>query len=155
MAAVRIVGPKEFAAAVVEIPINVPKPLPAWVGRALWLSPAGLVLVIAVAWGVFWLRKRQEIWRLSMLVGTLNYKPKGDPLAPYTSVQFAGTTTEERVPLNETTQAIVRALNDPLTNQIEHSVEVVDGNGTQIGPVELAENERTTVGNYEFSLVQV
>ena len=155
VARIRIVGPKEFAAEVVEIPINVPKPLPAWVWQLLWIGPLGVVLLITLACLIMWWRKRQEDQRLSMLVGTLNYKPKGDPLAPYTSVQFAGTTTEERVPLGETTQAIVRALSDPLTSQVEHSVEVVDGNGTQVGPVTLAENDRSTVGDYEFNLVQV
>ncbi len=154
VAHVRIIGPKEFAAEVVEIPIRVPKPLPAWVWRLLWLVPAAIVLLGGAAYAVLWWRKRQEDLRLSMLVGTLNYKSKDAPLAPYASVEFDGTATEGRVPLNESTAAVVRATSDPLTNQIEHSVEVVDGDGTQIGPVPLTENDRTTVGEYEFNLVQ-
>jgi len=152
-ARVRIIGPAEFVPETVEFPVDVPKPLPAWVWHLFWIVPSAIALLGGVGYAILSWRRHQEERRLSMLVGTLQYKPKQEPLAPYKHFVFHGSTTEEEVSLDSKNRAIVRASSDPMTNQVEHSIEVIGGDGT-LGPVPLVENDRTTIGQFEFNLVQ-
>jgi PKD repeat protein len=154
VASVKLIGPAEFAPELIDLPIVVDRPLPSWVPHLWWIVPCGFVSIAAATVGLSTWRRKARDRRLSRLAGALHFKAKRDPTAPYRTIQFSGLQTEERVSLTSDMDAVVHAATDPLTGQIEHSIEVIDRAGHRDGPVPLPANDRIVLAGFEFNLVQ-
>ncbi len=155
LAKVRVQGAREFAPAVVDISIDVPKPWPTWIPHLLWMLPTGLIAALASFYGIVFYSRRLREQRLSRLVGTLNYNLKDARLASYHSVLLDGTSNCQSVTLDDSSVAVVEAYHNPESHAVEHTIELFTHEVSETGRVSIAANEPTVVGLYEFKLVQV